>query len=620
MKKSVLKYLLCLVLIGILSYGNTDVAHASEMNYMPVVEDIDIFSNETLVYNAKGETTGYTQYEGVYGWIMSSGSGQINTYEVWRSTKKSSEYQLLKTVSGYDNVYWDDAKAKLGTKYYYKVRPVVTDAQTGVQTYGAWSKAYSITAGKPIVEVSAYYTNDGACVEAMDSQMMSGMEVYRSTKKSKGYKKIGATADKTYIDSSTKTNKTYYYKVRPYFYNKKTGKKVYGEYTSPAIVKTNMAASKELTAVLTSKSKAKLTWGKVKGAANYEIYMRKGVSGEAYEYLGSTKKLSYTVKGLSTNTKYYFQIRAVKKASGTKTAYLLLSDMVDTGLHEPENLHVSKKTISTKNSTMTLKAKLKWDAVYGASKYRIEAYQTSTGKYKTVKTISKNTTTSYTLTNTKTKKGDWKYTQVRVVAVKGSEEYVAYNHDVTSLDSVTGVKVKKASDTSVKVSWTKVSGAKKYNVIRYSPSGQSCWIGTTSKASFTDVTLTPGVTYTYSVTAYNDTYGVYSSSEIYVDDGKVINQASYKHKMTAPALSSVSKKGKVTWKKAAYATKYYVYRATSKNGKYTKIGTSTTTSFTDSKAKNGKTYYYKVVAVATNDAGVTVESAKSAYKSAKISK
>jgi len=40
--------------------------------------------------------------------------------------------------------------------------------------------------------------------------------------------------------------------------------------------------------------------------------------------------------------------------------------------------------------------------------------------------------------------------------------------------------------------------------------------------------------------------------------------------------------------------KYIVYRATSKNGKYTKVGTTTKLSYVDSAVKAGKTYYYKI--------------------------
>ena len=57
-----------------------------------------------------------------------------------------------------------------------------------------------------------------------------------------------------------------------------------------------------------------------------------------------------------------------------------------------------------------------------------------------------------------------------------------------------------------------------------------------------------------------------------------------------------SKKAKVTWKKVDGATKYTVYRATSKNGKYKKVGTAKGGSYTDKTVKKGKKYFYKVVA------------------------
>lgn len=57
-----------------------------------------------------------------------------------------------------------------------------------------------------------------------------------------------------------------------------------------------------------------------------------------------------------------------------------------------------------------------------------------------------------------------------------------------------------------------------------------------------------------------------------------------------------SKKAKVTWKKVDGATKYTVYRATSKNGKYKQVGTAKGGSYTDKTVKKGKKYFYKVVA------------------------
>ena len=53
----------------------------------------------------------------------------------------------------------------------------------------------------------------------------------------------------------------------------------------------------------------------------------------------------------------------------------------------------------------------------------------------------------------------------------------------------------------------------------------------------------------------------------------------------------------ISWKKATNASSYEVYRATSKNGDYSKLDTATGLSFKDTTAKSGKKYYYKVRAV-----------------------
>ena len=67
-------------------------------------------------------------------------------------------------------------------------------------------------------------------------------------------------------------------------------------------------------------------------------------------------------------------------------------------------------------------------------------------------------------------------------------------------------------------------------------------------------------------------------------------------------VSSKKKKAFLKWKKNSKATGYEIYRATKKNGKYKKIRTikkAAAATFTDSKVKKGKTYYYKVRAYKT---------------------
>lgn len=75
------------------------------------------------------------------------------------------------------------------------------------------------------------------------------------------------------------------------------------------------------------------------------------------------------------------------------------------------------------------------------------------------------------------------------------------------------------------------------------------------------------------------------------------------HKAKAPgkvSLSSVSRAGsgklKITWKKVSGATGYQIYRSTKKNSGYRRIKnlSGKASSYTNSRLKNGKRYYYKL--------------------------
>jgi len=88
-------------------------------------------------------------------------------------------------------------------------------------------------------------------------------------------------------------------------------------------------------------------------------------------------------------------------------------------------------------------------------------------------------------------------------------------------------------------------------------------------------------------------------------------------KVIATVKSAGYSKVNVSWNKVKDADKYEVYRATSKNGKYSKISTTTKTNVTNTKnVKTGKTYYYKVRALAEIN-GDVVYSNYSSVKSAK---
>ena len=227
---------------------------------------------------------------------------------------------------------------------------------------------------------------------------------------------------------------------------------------------------------------------------------------------------------------------------------------------------------------------------------------------------------SYTNANLST--GKTYYYKVRAYkTVDGEKVYGDYSYVVSAKPALSTTKAKAsvASYNSNKITWDKVSGANGYVVYRSTSkdgSYSACkTITSGSSLSHTDNSLATGKTYYYKVRAYRTVdnkkvYGGYSS----------VVSAKPSLKTPSITLSTTSKKATIKWSKIAGANGYDVYRATSKNGSYSKvksITSSSTVSYTDSKLTSGKTYYYKVRAYRTVD-GKKVYSSYSAVKSIKI--
>ncbi len=99
-----------------------------------------------------------------------------------------------------------------------------------------------------------------------------------------------------------------------------------------------------------------------------------------------------------------------------------------------------------------------------------------------------------------------------------------------------------------------------------------------------------------------------------IDETMVYAEFTLKTLKAPTSLKTTAGKRKVTitYKKAAGATKYEIYRSTQKSKGYKKIATTTKTKYVDTKVKKGKKYYYKVRTVRTGNG-----TAYSAYTGAK---
>ena len=143
------------------------------------------------------------------------------------------------------------------------------------------------------------------------------------------------------------------------------------------------------------------------------------------------------------------------------------------------------------------------------------------------------------------------------------------------------------------ISWTAVSGAKQYEVYRAGTrNGSYKLLGTTDKLSYTDNTASTGYIYFYKVVAVSKVRTSANS-----EASAVISAVSHCAKPAVTASFNSKGQPHLQWTAVPGAARYEIYRATSKDGEYKLMYSVKGTSYSNTSAKSGKTYYYKVKAV-----------------------
>ncbi len=175
--------------------------------------------------------------------------------------------------------------------------------------------------------------------------------------------------------------------------------------------------------------------------------------------------------------------------------------------------------------------------------------------------------------------------------IKGEGNYTGtqtVNYRI-KVPALTGVKFTKSTSSSVTISWTKNSVVTGYEIYN-AKNRRALRVKKSSTTKGTVKKLKAGTAATFRVRAYVSKDGQY-----YYGPFTSVKTATAPSSTKISSLTSKKKKQVVVkWKKVKGATQYEVYRATSKKGKYKKIGTSKKTTYTDKKATGGKRYYYKV--------------------------
>lgn len=242
----------------------------------------------------------------------------VTGYEVWYATSLNSTYQKVKDTTG---TSYTHSGLIAGNTYYYKIRSYITISATKI--YGSYTTVKSKVMLQTPMNVKL--TNSSANSLKISWKKVSeasGYEIYYAPSKSQTYKKIKTITSGTtvsYTNKNLANGKTYYYKIRAY--KTVNGNKKYSSYCS-IISKKVLLAKTTLTATTKNKSSIKLSWIKVAGAKNYEIYQATSKKG-SYKKIKTTTSLTYTDTKLESNKTYYYKVKAVQVISKKtyKSAY-----------------------------------------------------------------------------------------------------------------------------------------------------------------------------------------------------------------------------------------------------------------------------------------------------------
>ena len=316
-------------------------------------------------------------------------------------------------------------------------------------------------------------------------------EVYRSaTGKANSFSIIRRTSALTYTDVNAAAGNTYYYVVRAM---KGSGSSaVYSKFSPAQSIQYAITSLNAPSMTLTSAASGQpvISWTKVNGAAQYEVYRSATGKANSFSIIRRTSALTYTDVNAAAGNTYYYVVRAIN--GSVKSAFCAAQSIQ----YAVASLNAPTMTLTSAASGQPV---VSWTKVNGAAQY--EVYRSTNGKNFSI--VRRTAALSYT--DTSAAAGTTYYYQVRAINGSVKSAFCAaqsIQYAVASLNAPTMTLTSAASGQPV-VSWTKVNGAAQYEVYRSTNGKNFSIVRRTAALSYTDTSAAAGTTYYYQVRAIN---------------------------------------------------------------------------------------------------------------------
>jgi len=334
-----------------------------------------------------------------------------------------------------------------------------------------------------------------------------------------------------------------------------------------------VAAGTQLSGALAENGMPKLSWNAVSGAVGYKVY-RSERRNSGYTAVDTTAAV-YTDTAAGMGKTYYYKVKAVFPNGSMSGSSNIVE--ITTRLDTPE------VTVSADASTG--KPKLRWNSINNAYGYEIYRKAAAEREY----TLNGTTKDTF-FTDTSAQTGTIYYYQVRAV-YSDSEAKSSFSTAQSVVCRLPAVNVRISVSDGAKLSWAPVEQATGYNVYRASEwNGEYKLIKTTSGNTFTDTSGTD--------TDYYRVEAVYKNSSANSARSLITGRNYNQPKITIKTTSLTAEgTAEISWPQSAAATSYEVYCSASRYGSYKPVCVTSGTSFVNSGAENGKTYYYRIKAV-----------------------